>query len=33
MRLKLTFKTLIWHQHDKEEKLISKEWKLKAFQN
>ncbi len=33
MRLRITFEVSIWHQRDKEEKLLSTEWWLEALQN
>ncbi len=33
IRLKMTFKALIWHQRNKEEKLSSIKWRLETLQN
>ncbi len=33
IRLKMMFETLIWHQHDKEEKLLNMKWRLRTLQN
>ncbi len=33
IRLKITFEASIWHQRDKEEKLLSTKWRLETLQN
>ncbi len=33
IRLKMTFETLIWHQRNKEEELLSMKWRLEILQN
>ncbi len=33
IRLKITFKVLIWHQRNKEEELLSMKWRLETLQN
>ncbi len=33
IRSKMTFKALIWHQRNKEERLLNMKWRLETFQN
>ncbi len=33
IRLRMTFKALIWHQRDKEERLLNMKWRLETLQN